>query len=288
MKTGLFINGIYKNVLEEILKAQKKEPHGSFYLQPYSAQKILMLKKNNPTSETPITLYLSTTDNYNTIAYIAEIIGWENKSELSKTRESFLNKRIKKYQPGEEKIYRVKNKQGDESINLITIRNLERLTNNLSTQILLKKSDNLPLQARTRAGGWSEVYNVEDLDLTKIQTYEQYTKELNHKIQKSKENKDIKRQERLMLASKKPEKIQLVFMAFSRNADVIVEVLKRANGKCERCKNPAPFIRKSDLTPYLEVHHLIPLSEGGDDTVNNAVALCPNCHRELHFGINPQ
>jgi len=286
MEIGLFINGIYKNVLEEILKAQEKNPHESFYLQPYSAQKILMLEKNNPTPETPITLYISTTDNYNTIAYIAEIIGWENKSELSEKRESFLNKRIKEYQSGEENIYRVKNKQGNESINLITICNLERLTNNLSTQVLLKKSDNLPLQPRTRAGGWSEVYNVEDLDISKIQTYEQYTNDLNLKIQKSKESKDIKRQERLILASKKPEKIQLISRGFTRNSDVIVEVLKRANGKCERCKNPAPFIRKSDLTPYLEVHHLIPLSEDGNDTVDNAVALCPNCHREVHFGIN--
>jgi 5-methylcytosine-specific restriction protein A len=26
------------------------------------------------------------------------------------------------------------------------------------------------------------------------------------------------------------------------------------------------------------------LSEGGGDTVDNAVALCPNCHRECHHG----
>jgi 5-methylcytosine-specific restriction protein A len=26
------------------------------------------------------------------------------------------------------------------------------------------------------------------------------------------------------------------------------------------------------------------LAEGGEDTVENALALCPNCHRRLHFG----
>jgi 5-methylcytosine-specific restriction protein A len=26
------------------------------------------------------------------------------------------------------------------------------------------------------------------------------------------------------------------------------------------------------------------LSDGGRDTVDNAVALCPNCHRECHHG----
>ncbi len=34
--------------------------------------------------------------------------------------------------------------------------------------------------------------------------------------------------------------------------------------------------------PYLEEHHVIPLNEGGDDSINNAVALCPNCHRKIH------
>jgi 5-methylcytosine-specific restriction protein A len=34
----------------------------------------------------------------------------------------------------------------------------------------------------------------------------------------------------------------------------------------------------------LEVHHKKQLSEGGEDTVENAIALCPNCHREAHYG----
>ncbi len=61
-------------------------------------------------------------------------------------------------------------------------------------------------------------------------------------------------------------------------------MLNRANGICEKCKQKAPFIRKKDNTPYLEVHHKQQLSEGGDDSVENAIAVCPNCHRELHFG----
>lgn len=285
METGLFINGIFKNVLEEILTAQKKQPTEVFYLQPYKAQTIQMLKKNKPTEDIPIMLYISTTENYNTIAYMAEIIGWESKHDLSKERERYLNKKIQLYQPGEECIYRVKNSQGEESVNLITIRNLEKLTNSLSTQVLVKKSDGLPLKPRSRAGGWSEVYRVSDLNLVETQTYKQYSKSLDEKIVKSKTDTQSKRTERLSLASKVPEKIQLISTAFKRNSDVIVEVLKRANGKCERCRHQAPFIRNSDLSPYLEVHHLTPLSKGGEDTVENAVALCPNCHRELHFGI---
>ncbi|MFX5176317.1 HNH endonuclease, partial [Acinetobacter baumannii] len=53
---------------------------------------------------------------------------------------------------------------------------------------------------------------------------------------------------------------------------------------CECCGSLAPFSRRRDGSPYLEVHHKRPLSKGGDDTVENAVALCPNCHRFEHHG----
>lgn len=69
-----------------------------------------------------------------------------------------------------------------------------------------------------------------------------------------------------------------------RYPNVIVAILERAKGICERCHKPAPFYRTLDSTPYLEVHHVIPLSKDGDNTVDNAIALCPNCHREVHFG----
>ena len=65
---------------------------------------------------------------------------------------------------------------------------------------------------------------------------------------------------------------------------MVVEVLGRADGSCERCKRSAPFTRKKDGTPYLEVHHIVQLANDGEDTVENALALCPNCHRELHYG----
>ncbi|MEN6336977.1 MAG: HNH endonuclease signature motif containing protein [Phycisphaerales bacterium] len=57
----------------------------------------------------------------------------------------------------------------------------------------------------------------------------------------------------------------------------------RANGVCEACGCRAPFIRISDGTPYLEIHHILPLADGGDDTIENATALCPNCHRRAHY-----
>jgi hypothetical protein len=73
---------------------------------------------------------------------------------------------------------------------------------------------------------------------------------------------------------------------FVRNPYVVVAVLMRANGKCEMPGCTCPLFLRDDSSPYLEVHHVVPLGESGDDTLVNAAALCPHCHRELHFGKN--
>ncbi len=74
---------------------------------------------------------------------------------------------------------------------------------------------------------------------------------------------------------------------FIRSADVIKETRKRANGICQYCKQPAPFIDKKG-EPYLEVHHIIWLSRGGADSTDNTVALCPNCHTMMHILDNSE
>jgi 5-methylcytosine-specific restriction enzyme A len=93
------------------------------------------------------------------------------------------------------------------------------------------------------------------------------------------------RLQRLAHASKKPKTIFVQSTFFVRNPDVVAEVLLRASGVCERCKREAPFRRAKDGTPYLEVHHKVQLANGGDDSIENAIALCPNCHREAHYGV---
>ncbi|WP_090211326.1 HNH endonuclease [Litoreibacter janthinus] len=69
---------------------------------------------------------------------------------------------------------------------------------------------------------------------------------------------------------------------YVRDPEVIAWVLAEAAGVCENCGNPAPFKRPNG-EPFLEVHHLRPLGEGGRDTTENAAACCPNCHRRLHY-----
>lgn len=62
----------------------------------------------------------------------------------------------------------------------------------------------------------------------------------------------------------------------------------RANYKCNIDESHQSFISKRGK-PYMEAHHLIPLSAQdnfsyGLDADANIVCLCPNCHRNLHYG----
>ena len=70
---------------------------------------------------------------------------------------------------------------------------------------------------------------------------------------------------------------------FERDPAIVAWVLQEAGDTCESCGEKAPFIC-DDGRPYLEVHHLVRLADGGPDTVDNAVGICPNCHRRLHYG----
>jgi len=75
--------------------------------------------------------------------------------------------------------------------------------------------------------------------------------------------------------------------AYMRDPKVVGWVLKLAKGCCEACGAGAPFER-DDGEPFLEVHHVRTLAEGGGDVVENCVALCPNCHRGLHYAADRQ
>jgi hypothetical protein len=105
------------------------------------------------------------------------------------------------------------------------------------------------------------------------------------KVAKSLGDRPEDRAKRLASAPPFPAFRAVTVREFVRNEDVVAEVLYRAHGRCGSCRKPAPFKRTRDGSPYLEVHHKIPLADDGEDTVQNAIALCPNCHRKFHFGV---
>ncbi len=78
-----------------------------------------------------------------------------------------------------------------------------------------------------------------------------------------------------------PMRLMTSTSSFVRDPAVKVWVLRASGGVCEGCASPAPFVDRQGF-PYLEVHHVVLLANGGSDRISNAVALCPNCHRRCH------
>lgn len=77
---------------------------------------------------------------------------------------------------------------------------------------------------------------------------------------------------------------ELTSTSYVRNPECRRAVLLRSNGFCEYCGMPG-FIKHNGKT-YLETHHIVPLAENGHDHPSNMIVLCPNDHREAHYGSN--
>lgn len=81
-------------------------------------------------------------------------------------------------------------------------------------------------------------------------------------------------------ASATASKRQAISECFVRNPYVAEYVKKAANGQCDLCEQAAPFLKLN--VPFFHCHHVVWLSRGGPDIIQNAVALCPNCHERMH------
>jgi len=158
MKTeSLFINGVYESVLEEILLVQHHLPEQIMFLQPYSSDPITHLRDNCPSVDDPMHLFLSITTDLPTVHYSAEIVGWDDKREISESKSNVLHRLIWTLQPNEGGLYNA-SLVGKPSANLLHIRRLKKLASTFSVTRLIKTSDNKPVSPeRTTAGGWSYV-----------------------------------------------------------------------------------------------------------------------------------
>lgn len=80
--------------------------------------------------------------------------------------------------------------------------------------------------------------------------------------------------------NKKPKQVKVTVKLYYRDPKVVAWVLNSAKGICELCRKKG--YKTYLVDNYLEVHHVLPLSSGGADTISNAVAVCETCHGKLH------
>lgn len=89
---------------------------------------------------------------------------------------------------------------------------------------------------------WFILQKVSTLTTDKVMTEDEYNRELQKQVNRSKQDSTKKRESRLSKADKIPEKLSVSSTEYKRNPDVIAEVLERADGICENCCKPAPFL----------------------------------------------
>ena len=62
--------------------------------------------------------------------------------------------------------------------------------------------------------------------------------------------------------------------ALKSDAQKIKKTLVSEIGNCEICG--------FDYKPILQIHHIVPISEYGNNQQDNIICVCPNCHKTLH------
>lgn len=82
----------------------------------------------------------------------------------------------------------------------------------------------------------------------------------------------------------RPRRKEVQQLVYGRRPLVIAITGKRAGYACEVEGCPSPTFVTDEGEKFVEVHHLTPLSQGGEDIIENTVCLCPTHHREIHHG----
>lgn len=71
---------------------------------------------------------------------------------------------------------------------------------------------------------------------------------------------------------------------FQRNPLVVAMAKLRADNRCEAPECTYELFEDRNGFRYCEVHHVVPLFEGGLDKPENTICLCPTHHKEAHLG----
>jgi len=86
--------------------------------------------------------------------------------------------------------------------------------------------------------------------------------------------------------SGRPETREATISIHVRDMKIAVLAKLMSEGKCRLCGKEGPFPDRTLGQPFLETHHVKWLSRGGKDSIDNTVALCPNCHGKMHHMDN--
>lgn len=93
------------------------------------------------------------------------------------------------------------------------------------------------------------------------------------------------REQAYTASTKTTASVERKVYAHFRSDIIKLYVLRRAEGFCEGCGEAAPFTSSQGI-PYLEPHHIRRRADAGPDHPQWVIALCPNCHARVHYGLD--
>ena len=153
---ALFINGVFEDVLKDIFDVQMHLPELPLFLQPYSKERIVKLAEDPPTTDDPVRIFFSLTDDLNHIHYTGELVGWRDKKKLQNAELMIMNRLIYMFQRTENGVYRKVGKK--KCKNLLLVRRMKKISKPFSVaELYLISTDEPHSIDRTTSGGWSYV-----------------------------------------------------------------------------------------------------------------------------------
>ena len=140
---ALHLNRVPEGVLADIAKKHSACPEFSLFLQPWSDMAIAHLRDNPPDENDPVKLYISTADDIENVRYTADIIRWDDKTNILPDERARIEGILDKYQSTEEGLY---NAGGGISRNLLWVTRMAKLDQPFEVTRLVKTSNGEPLQ----------------------------------------------------------------------------------------------------------------------------------------------
>jgi 5-methylcytosine-specific restriction enzyme A len=116
----------------------------------------------------------------------------------------------------------------------------------------------------------------------------------NNNIDSANENSRISQDDIKIESMSKPDKVKINGKySYIRSVSSTSSAKTRSNRKCEFDEYHTTFISKDSNLPFIEAHHMIPISLQDNfkyslDVIANIVCLCPNCHRRIHYSIDEE
>lgn len=263
-KMSVIIPNVFEKVLRDTCDKQAINPDKIIYLQPYSSEFWISIKKAFDNDPNPIRVFFSTTKNQGEVSYTALLINISDKTTLTEIQ---INE-IEKYLPNEEEggVYGLDKERPMK--NLLHIKKMKQI------------KVNLPLPTFTK---YQSAESLSDAKFIRYQ-YARINPQKEEWVKSQIGTPSVTKEDYVAEEGKRYE-IESKMLKTKRNRRIVAEAKDRYEAICEACGDNLQIKYDEYGKNYIQFHHREPLSsypEGKLNSYKDLAPLCPNCHVIIH------